>query len=166
MRCPFCGGEETRVVDSRLVGEGEQVRRRRACGTCRERFTTYESAELTLPRVIKEDGRRVPFSIEKVRIGVLRSLEKRPIGTDRVEALLARIERRLIASGDREVRSRTIGEQVMNELRELDQVAYVRFASVYRSFQDVDDFREEIDRLELEPTPEARRSQLSWLPKE
>jgi len=154
------------VVDSRLVGDGAQVRRRRECSVCKERFTTYESAELALPRIIKQDGRRVPFSKEKLRAGVLRALEKRPVAVDRVEAMLARIERQLIASGEREVRSREIGERVMSELKEMDQVGYVRFASVYRSFQDVKDFRDELERLEQEPTPELRRHQISLLPKE
>lgn len=166
MRCPFCGSDETRVVDSRLVGDGAQVRRRRGCSTCKERFTTYESPELTLPRVVKSDGRRVPFSKENLRAGVLRALEKRPVPVDRVEAMLSRIERQLIASGEREVRSREIGERIMNELKDVDQVAYVRFASVYRSFEDVKDFREEVERLEQEPTPELRRDQISLLPRE
>lgn len=166
MRCPVCASDETRVVDSRLVGDGAQVRRRRECNGCRERFTTYESAELSLPRVIKQDGRRVPFSEDKLRAGVLRALEKRPVPADRVEAMLSRIERQLIASGEREVRSREIGEKVMNELKEVDHVAYVRFASVYRSFEDVKDFRDEVERLEQEPTPELRRDQISLIPKE
>lgn len=166
MRCPFCTGDETRVVDSRLAGEGAQVRRRRECSLCKERFTTYESPELTLPRVIKQDGRRAPFSKDKLRAGIMRALEKRPVPVDRIEAMLSHVERQLIASGEREVRSRELGERIMNELRDLDHVAYVRFASVYRSFEDVKDFREELERLEKQPTPELKRDQISLLPKE
>jgi transcriptional repressor NrdR len=163
MRCPFCGAQDTKVVDSRLSGEGDQVRRRRECAVCRERFTTYESAELNLPRVVKRDGSRVPFDGRKLRSGMMRALEKRPVGTEEIEAALARINRRLVSSGEGEVSSRRIGELVMEELRGLDQVAYVRFASVYRKFEDVNAFREEIERLERQPTPEARRQQLDLL---
>ena len=166
MRCPFCGDGDTRVVDSRLAGEGTQVRRRRECVACSERFTTFESAELTLPRVIKRDGTRVPFDEDKLRGGMLRALEKRPVASDLVEAALNRIKHDMVATGEREERSRAIGERVMAALRELDQVAYVRFASVYRSFSDVADFRDELDRLANEPPPETRRSQLPLLPKE
>jgi transcriptional repressor NrdR len=163
MRCPFCGAQDTKVVDSRLSGEGDQVRRRRECAVCRERFTTYESAELNLPRVVKRDGSRVPFDGRKLRSGMMRALEKRPVGTEEIEAALARINRRLVSSGEGEVSSRRIGELVMEELKGLDQVAYVRFASVYRKFEDVNAFREEIERLERQPTPEARRQQLDLL---
>jgi len=163
MRCPFCGAQDTKVVDSRLSGEGDQVRRRRKCVVCKERFTTYESAELNLPRVIKRDGSRVPYDGRKVRSGMMRALEKRPVSTQEVEAALSRINRRLVSSGEGEVSARYIGELVMNELRGLDQVAYVRFASVYRKFEDVNAFREEIERLESEPTPEARRQQMDLL---
>lgn len=148
MYCPFCGHQETRVIDSRLAGEGCQIRRRRECVACGERFTTFETAELVLPRVIKNDGSRVPFDEGKLRAGVLRALEKRPVPTDQVDAMLERISHRLRLAGERELPSREIGEQVMRELRELDEVAYVRFASVYRSFQDVDAFRREIEKLE------------------
>jgi transcriptional repressor NrdR len=163
MRCPFCGAQDTKVVDSRLSGDGDQVRRRRRCTVCRERFTTYETAELNLPRVVKRDGTRVPFDGRKLRSGMLRALEKRPVGTAEIEAAVARINRRLIAGGESEVPSRKIGDLVMDELRALDQVAYVRFASVYRKFEDVRAFREEIERLERQPTPEARRQQLDLL---
>ena len=163
MRCPFCGAQDTKVVDSRLSGEGDQVRRRRKCTVCRERFTTYESAELNLPRVVKRDGSRVPFDGRKMRSGMMRALEKRPVGTEEIETALARINRRLISSGEGEVSSRQIGELVMEELRGLDQVAYVRFASVYRKFEDVNAFREEIERLERQPAPEARRQQMDLL---
>ena len=164
MQCPFCSDKDTRVVDSRLVGEGDQVRRRRECNACKERFTTYEKAELALPRVVKRDGSRVPFDEDRMRAGMLRALEKRAVPSARVEQAIDRIKRDLMASGDREVRTRAIGEQVMAALRDLDQVAYVRFASVYRSFQDVNAFREEIERLENELSPELRRSQLPLLP--
>ncbi len=163
MRCPFCGAQDTKVVDSRLSGDGDQVRRRRRCTLCKERFTTYETAELDLPRVIKRDGSRVPFDGRKVRSGMMRALEKRPVGSAEIESALARISRRLIATGEEEVSSRQIGEFVMDELRVLDQVAYVRFASVYRKFEDVDAFREEIERLKRQPTPEAERQQLDLL---
>ena len=143
---PFCGGSDTRVIDSRIVGEGEQVRRRRECETCSERFTTYESAELSLPRVIKRDGTRETFNESKLRASIQQALQKRPVASDRIEAALSRIQQNLTQRGEREMRSREVGELVMAELRDLDQVAYVRFASVYRSFQDVNDFREEIER--------------------
>lgn len=148
MRCPYCGAEDTRVIDSRLSTEGDQVRRRRQCVDCKERFTTYEQAELNMPRVVKSDGARQPFVEDKLRAGVLRALEKRPVPSDRVEALIECIKKHLLGLGEREVKSREIGECVMRELSDLDHVAYVRFASVYRSFQDVKQFREVIDRLE------------------
>ena len=163
MRCPFCGAQDTKVVDSRLYGDGDQVRRRRRCVVCRERFTTYESAELNLPRITKRDGSRVPFDGRKLRSGMMRALEKRPVSMDQVDASVARISRKLMDSGEREVVSRRIGELVMEELKGMDQVAYVRYASVYRKFEDVNAFREEIDRLERQPTPEVKRQQLDLL---
>lgn len=166
MRCPFCEAQDTRVVDSRLAGDGDQVRRRRECLSCGERFTTYESAELVMPRVIKTDGVREAFNEDKLRTGFLRALEKRPVDTEQIEAAVRRVMHRIRAGGEREVYSRDIGEWVMDELRELDEVAYVRFASVYRSFQDVNAFREEIERLESEPTPELKKHQLPLLPGE
>lgn len=166
MRCPFCGAQDTKVVDSRLAGDGEQIRRRRECLSCAERFTTYEFAELRMPRVVKSDGTREDFSEDKLRTGFLRALEKRPVDTDQVEAALNRIKHALHTVGERELGSRVIGEWVMNELRELDQVAYVRFASVYRSFEDVNAFREEIERLEKTPTAELKKHQLPLLPGE
>jgi transcriptional repressor NrdR len=166
MRCPFCGAPDTRVVDSRLANEGEQVRRRRECTSCSERFTTYETVELTLPRVVKRGGNREPFSEEKLRTGLLRALEKRPVSTERIEAAIIRIKHRLRARGEREVQSRIIGQWVMDELRTMDQVAYVRFASVYLSFQDVEAFREAVERLTSEPSAEQRTRQLSLLPAE
>jgi transcriptional repressor NrdR len=166
MHCPFCSNSDTRVVDSRLVGEGDQIRRRRECAQCKERFTTYERAELSLPRLIKRDGTRVPFAEDKLRSGMLRALEKRPVPVEQIESALARVRHWLMAQGEREVRSRAVGERVMDELRGLDQVAYVRFASVYRSFQDVNAFREEIEKLENDPTPEQRRDQIPLLPRD
>lgn len=148
MHCPFCNTEETKVIDSRLVSDGAQVRRRRECLACSERFTTYEAAELVMPRVIKRDGRRVPFDEEKLRGGVQRALEKRPISVEQFEETLARLKHKLRASGEREINSQILGEWVMEALRALDEVAYVRFASVYRRFQDVNAFREEIQRME------------------
>lgn len=148
MHCPFCKAQDTKVIDSRLVAEGEQVRRRRECLQCGERFTTYEGAELVMPRIVKQNGNREPFDEMKLRAGLQRALEKRPVSVEEVEAALARIKQSLRATGERELPSRRLGEIVMNELRELDQVAYVRFASVYRSFQDLNEFRSEIDRLE------------------
>lgn len=156
MRCPFCLTQETRVIDSRLAGDGDQVRRRRECLQCAERFTTYESAELVMPRVVKRDGSREPLDDRKLRNGLLRALEKRPVATEAIEAAISRILKRIRLTGEREVPSRQIGEWVMDELRELDQVAYVRFASVYRSFQDVSAFREVIDGLERSQSGEVR----------
>ena len=160
MRCPFCGGTNTRVVDSRVVGEGEQVRRRRECEDCEERFTTYETAEISLPRIVKRDGTREPFDERKLRASLQAAVQKRSVTSDALEAALSRIQRTLKARGERELRAREIGDLVMAELRDLDQVAYVRYASVYRSFQDVNDFREEIERLGNEPTPGERRNQI------
>lgn len=154
MRCPFCGFDDTKVIDSRLVAEGGQVRRRRECLSCAERFTTFESAELLLPRVIKSNGSREPFDEQKLRNGMLRAVEKRPVSLETIEAEIARIKHQLQATGERELASRAIGEQVMGALKRLDHVAYVRFASVYRSFQDLNEFRAEIDRLAQEPQPE------------
>ncbi len=125
MRCPFCGAQDTKVIDSRLAGEGEQIRRRRECAVCKERFTTYETTELNLPRVVKNDGTRAPFDGRKLRAGMVRALEKRPVSTDQLEAAINRITRKLMAGGEREVPSLQIGELVMEELRSLDQVAYV-----------------------------------------
>ncbi len=147
MRCPFCFEQETKVIDSRLVGDGEQVRRRRECLGCKDRFTSYESAELTVPRIIKRDATRVRFDEDKLRRGLLKSLEKRPVSMEQVEAAICRIKRRLQSCGEREMASRQLGEWIMNELQELDDVAYVRFASVYRSFQDVSAFEQEIEKL-------------------
>lgn len=147
MYCPFCNAEETKVVDSRLVADGEQVRRRRQCLQCHDRFTTFETAELILPRVIKQNGQREPFDEQKLRNGILRAMEKRPVSIERVESAIVQIKRALQETGERELPAITIGELVMQELHDLDQVAYVRFASVYRRFEDVSDFSNEIERL-------------------
>ena len=150
MRCPFCGAEDTKVIDSRLVAEGDQVRRRRECQSCSERFTSYETAELLLPKVVKQNGVREPFNEDKLRSGILRALEKRPVSVEEIEAAVNHIKHDLMATGEREVSSLKIGEGVMQQLRVLDHVAYVRFASVYRSFQDLEEFRQEIDKLSAE----------------
>ncbi|MCP4409997.1 MAG: transcriptional regulator NrdR [Gammaproteobacteria bacterium] len=163
MRCPFCGVQNTRVIDSRLSGEGDQIRRRRECLSCHERFTTYEEAELSLPRVVKQGGRREPFSEDKLRTGMLRALERRAVATDLVEEAIRRIKHLAMTTGEREVNSRQIGEWAMCELRGLDQVAYVRFASVYRSFEDVQAFRDLIERLEKDLTPEMIKSQMTLI---
>ncbi len=165
MRCPFCGALDTKVVDSRLHGDGDQVRRRRECTICNERFTTFESAELNLPRVVKSDGRRVNFDGRKLRAGIDRALEKRPVATEDVDAAINHITRKLMAGGEGEISSFYIGELVMIELKALDQVAFVRFASVYRQFEDVNAFSEEIERLRREPSPEIRKKQMDLLDK-
>ncbi len=147
MRCPFCGADDSKVIDSRLLAEGDSIRRRRSCSECNERFTTYETAELTLPRLIKRDQSRAVFDETKLRAGILRALERRPVSIDAVDKAVKGIIHRLRATGESEVESRLVGDWVMDALRELDEVAYVRFASVYRSFQDVNEFREEIERM-------------------
>jgi transcriptional repressor NrdR len=147
VHCPFCSHIETKVTDSRLAADGTQIRRRRECLSCGERFTTFETAELVMPRVIKNDGSREPFDEHKLSQGMIKALEKRPVGTEQIAQSVARVCRRLRLLGEREVPARTVGEYVMEELRLLDEVAYVRFASVYRSFQDIEAFRDEIERL-------------------
>ncbi len=148
MHCPFCGAVDTKVIDSRLVSDGTHVRRRRECITCEDRFTTYETAELVMPRIIKSDGSREPFNEDKLLAGLQKALEKRPVAIEQVEAAINRIKAKLRAGGgEREIASRVVGEGVMQELRELDEVAFVRFASVYRSFRDLEEFRQEIERL-------------------
>jgi transcriptional repressor NrdR len=164
MHCPFCAHPVTKVIDSRLAGEGRQVRRRRECLACAERFTTFESAELVMPHVIKRDERRQPFDEAKLRGGIERALEKRPVNSEAVEEAIARIVHRLQVAGEREVHANVIGGMVMEELRQLDEVAYVRFASVYRSFQDVEEFREEIERLRETSAGLPGREQMSLLP--
>ena len=148
MYCPFCSEIDTKVIDSRLVGEGKQVRRRRECVVCGERFTTYEIAELVMPRVIKRSAVRQPFDEEKLHQSMRRALQKRSVSTELLEEAVQRIMHKLRTTGEREISSQTIGEMVMEELRQLDQVAYVRFASVYRSFQDIKAFNTEIKKLQ------------------
>ncbi len=147
MRCPFCGVQDTRVIDSRLASEGDQVRRRRECTACKERFTTYEVAELTLPRIIKRNGVREAFIEAKLRSGMQRALEKRPVEADEFEAAVSRIKKTMTAKGDREFPAQELGELVMKELANLDPVAFIRFASVYRSFEDISEFTEMIEKL-------------------
>ena len=149
MHCPFCSAPDTRVIDSRLACDTNQVRRRRECVSCNERFTTYESAELNMPRVVKQDGNRVPFSEEKLWAGVMRALEKRPVSTEQVDAAINSIIHQLLAAGEREVSSSMIGNLVMEQLLALDHVAYIRFASVYLDFTDVNAFRDAIEKIEI-----------------
>ncbi len=151
MHCPFCSAEDTKVIDSRLVVRGDQVRRRRECLSCSERFTTYEVAELMMPKLIKQNGDREPFNEDKLRAGMLRALEKRPVAVEDIEAAINGIKHALQATGERELKSRVVGEMVMDALRGLDDVAYVRFASVYRSFQDLSEFKAEIERMQEDP---------------
>ena len=165
MHCPFCGHTETKVIDSRLAGEGRQIRRRRECLACAERFTTFESAELLLPVVVKSDRSREPFDENKLRAGMQKALEKRPVRRETIDDAVARICHKLRSLGEREIALRAVGEMVMEELRHLDEVAYVRFASVYRSFQDVEAFRTEIDQLRRHPRRrESSKDQLPLLP--
>ncbi|OOH89227.1 transcriptional regulator NrdR [Pasteurellaceae bacterium 15-036681] len=149
MRCPFCSTEETKVVDSRLTADGYQIRRRRECPQCKERFTTFESAELLVPHIIKNNGNREPFDIQKLRAGLSRALEKRPVKTDDLEKAINNIVLRLQATGEREVSSKFVGNLVLDALKQLDKVAYIRFASVYLSFDDVAEFTKEIEKLRL-----------------
>ena len=164
MHCPYCSHAETKVTDSRLSGAGRSIRRRRECLECHERFTTFETAELAMPRLVKRDRSRQPFDEMKLRNGMVRALEKRPVSIEVVEESLARIVHRLQTMGEREIPSLQVGEMVMEELRELDEVAYVRFASVYRSFQDITEFQEEIRKLREMTDSTKERDQLSLLP--
>ncbi|NTS77066.1 transcriptional regulator NrdR [Catenovulum sp. SM1970] len=148
MHCPFCTNQETKVIDSRLVGEGSQIRRRRECAQCNERFTTFEMAELVMPKVVKTDGTREPFNEDKLRSGLNRALEKRPVSVEQIERLIHRVKSQLRATGERELPSEMVGNLLMDGLKELDQVAYVRFASVYRSFEDIKEFGEAIAGLD------------------
>lgn len=147
MYCPFCQAEETKVIDSRLIADGAQVRRRRQCLECHERFTTFETAELIMPLIVKRDGRREPFNMDNLRSGMLRALEKRPVSVDALDEAVASIMQEIRRSGEREIDSRQVGEWVMKQLYRLDHVAYVRFASVYKRFKDVSDFRQTIDEM-------------------
>lgn len=164
MHCPFCNHEDTKVTDSRLAGEGHQIRRRRECLSCGERFTTFETAELVMPQVVKNDHTRQSFDEGKLRSGIMKALEKRPVGRDEVESAIERISHRLRVLGEREVASRTIGEIVMEELRQLDEVAYVRYASVYHRFHDVDSFREQLEQLDKIRQRDPAAGQMSLLP--
>lgn len=150
MKCPFCGSPDTQVVDSRISDEGDTVRRRRRCTICDKRFTTFETAEVRMPQVVKQNGQRAEFDREKVRTSFQRALHKRPVPTPLVDEALSRIIQKVLTVGDREIMSRQIGEMVIAELAKLDKVAYIRFASVYRSFQDVDDFRDVIREVSKE----------------
>jgi len=147
MYCPFCTATDTKVIDSRLVSDGHQIRRRRECVACQERFTTFETAELVMPRIIKRDGSREPFNEDKLRSGLVRALEKRPVSVEQTENAINRLKSELRATGEREVSSEMLGNIIMEQLKTLDKVAYVRFASVYRSFEDIKEFGEEIARL-------------------
>lgn len=153
MHCPFCGADDTRVIDSRLVANGDQIRRRRECASCKDRFTTFEVAELLMPRVIKRDDSRQPFDEQKLRAGMNRALQKRPVSVEAVEAAISAIKRELQSTGEREIAALAVGEKVMHQLLKLDDIAFIRFASVYRSFQDLSEFRAELDRLEQEIEP-------------
>ncbi len=148
MRCPFCAAQDTRVIDSRLASDGEQVRRRRECVSCKERFTTYEIVELTFPKIIKRDGARESFDEKKLRSGMHKALEKRPVSSENIEEAINRIKKAMTETGDREIKADDLGELVMKQLSALDHVAFVRFASVYRSFQDVNEFTEVIQSLQ------------------
>jgi transcriptional repressor NrdR len=165
MWCPFCNHDDTRVVDSRVTGDGMQIRRRRECANCAARFNTYETPELKAPRVIKANGEREAFSEEKLRIGILRALEKRPVETQKIERAIRKLLREIRGAEEAEIPSSLIGEWVMRELSRLDQVAYVRFASVYRRFEDVQAFRDEIERLEKEHPGSLDERQISLLKK-
>ena len=148
MHCSFCSHTDTKVIDSRLIAEGSQTRRRRECPDCGERFTTFESAELLMPKIIKSrDDMREPFNEQKLREGLYRALEKRPVGEEEVETLIEDIKKDIRSYGEREVRSRLIGEVIMKRLRRLDEVAFIRFASVYRRFEDITEFSEEVEKL-------------------
>ena len=147
MKCPFCSAEDTQVIDSRVSEEGDSIRRRRRCQVCNKRFTTYETAELRMPQIVKTDGVREDFSTAKLRTGFQRALHKRPVTTELVDAAITRIEQKVLALGERELDSRRLGEMVMEELRKLDKVAYIRFASVYREFMDLQQVKREIDQV-------------------
>ena len=159
MKCPFCGATDTQVVDSRVSEEGDSIRRRRRCGACDKRFTTYETMELRMPQVVKANGIREEYDADKLRTGFMRALHKRPVPTEFVDAAIDRITQKLLALGEREILSRRIGEMVMRELYRLDKVAYIRFASVYKDFQDPEDFRDVLRDVLKEPParPGARR---------
>jgi transcriptional repressor NrdR len=155
MKCPFCKSSDTQVIDSRVSDDGDSIRRRRRCTSCNKRFTTYETVELRMPQVVKQDGTRSEFDLEKLRTGFMRALHKRPVATQLVDEAIATITQDVLALGDRELPSRHLGEMVMRELKRLDQVAYIRFASVYRSFQGVDDFQDLIKEVQRPSAPKT-----------
>lgn len=148
MNCPFCKSPDTQVIDSRVSDDGDSIRRRRKCAACNKRFTTYETVELRMPQVVKQDGSRAEFDLDKLRTGFMRALHKRPVPTPLVDEAIATVTQDVLALGEREIASRRIGQMVMRELRKLDQVAYIRFASVYRSFEGVDDFQDAIKEVQ------------------
>jgi transcriptional repressor NrdR len=156
VKCPFCNGPDTQVIDSRESEEGESIRRRRRCVACEKRFTTYETVELRMPQMIKSNGTREEFNEDKLRTGFMRALHRRPVPTNLVEDAISRIVQKVLSLGEREVQSRRVGEMVMKELYKLDKVAYIRFASVYKDFQDVDDFRDVIKEVQ-KPAPRRKR---------
>lgn len=159
MRCPYCHSEDTQVLDTRASEEGDSIRRRRRCNACDKRFTTYERVELAMPVIVKKNGSRTEFEPAKLRASLMLALRKRPVSADAVDAAIRRIEEKLLSSGEREIMSGQIGELVMRELRRLDKIAYIRFASVYRSFEDVSEFRDAIDEIDVEAkSPPARKS--------
>ena len=158
MKCPFCGADDTQVIDSRVNDVGDSIRRRRRCAACDKRFTTYEVAELHLPQVVKQNGNREEFSREKLRVSFTRALHKRPVPTEYVDRAMDRIVQTILAKGEREIPARELGEIVMQELKLMDKVAYIRFASVYRSFQDVNDFHNVIRDLDKPGAIPQRRS--------
>ena len=166
MKCPFCGTPDTKVVDSRLAQESTQVRRRRECVSCETRFTTYETPILNMPMVIKSDGSRDAFDELRLRSGMMRALEKRPVSTEQIEDAISHVKKQLIGIESREISTRKIGAMVMHELQRLDHVAYIRFASVYLSFEDIQAFQEVIKTLESEPTPEMQRRQVPLIDEE
>src|SRR6185295_19061666 len=147
MKCPFCQSPDTQVIDSRVSDDGDSIRRRRKCADCSKRFTTYETVELRMPQVVKQDGSRAEFDLDNLRTGFMRALHKRPVATQLVDEAVATIAQDVLALGEREIESRRIGEMVMRELHRLDEVAYIRFASVYRSFQGIDDFQDAIKEV-------------------
>ncbi|KGJ94928.1 transcriptional regulator NrdR [Colwellia psychrerythraea] len=158
MYCPFCSANDTKVIDSRLVSDGHQVRRRRECLACHERYTTFESAELVMPRIIKRDGSREPFNEDKMRSGLSRALEKRPVSMEQIELAVNKLKSQMRATGEREISSEMLGDLIMAQLKELDKVAYLRFASVYLSFEDISEFADEITRLGKEKNGKAKKT--------
>jgi len=158
MKCPYCKADNTGVVDSRLSEDGDSVRRRRECQDCGKRFTTYERVELQMPMIVKQNGNRTAYDREKIRTGFMRALHKRPVPTEYVDAAINRIEQRILALGEREIPSRVIGEMVMRELKKMDDVAYIRFASVYEDFQRVDDFRDAIQQVKRPGAKRVRKA--------